>query len=122
MTSERPRLTLVTFGFKYGAPNANYIFDVSFLRNPAREEHWSLFASLDEGMESFVLEQPECATFLDRLLPLIRVLLGFDDDLRIALGCSSGRHRSRIVAEEIARRLSNEAVDVRVVHREEVYA
>jgi UPF0042 nucleotide-binding protein len=117
-----PHLTLVTFGFKYGAPNANYTFDVSFLRNPAREEAWSLFAPADEGMTRFVLEQPECEAFLERLMPLVRVLLGFDDDLRIGIGCSSGRHRSRIIANEIQRRLQQEDVLVRLVHREEVYA
>lgn len=122
MPQDRPRLTLVTFGFKYGAPNANYTFDVSFLRNPAREEQWGLFATADEGMARFVLEQEECTTFLDRLLPLIRVLLGFDDDLRIGIGCSSGRHRSRIVAHEIQRLLEQEGVDVKLVHREEVFA
>jgi len=119
---DRPHLTLVTFGFKYGAPNANYTFDVSFLRNPAREQAWSLFAAADEGMARFVLEQPECEAFLERLLPLVRVLLGFDDDLRIGIGCSSGRHRSRIVALEIQRRLEREGALVKLVHREEVYA
>jgi RNase adapter protein RapZ len=118
----RPRLTLVTFGFKYGAPHANYSFDVSFLQNPARQDPWSLFDRADDGMARFVLDQPECVAFLERLLPLLRVLLGFDDDLRVGIGCSSGRHRSRIVADEVRRRLEREGVDVRLVHREEVYA
>jgi UPF0042 nucleotide-binding protein len=119
---DRPRLTLVTFGFKYGAPNTNYTFDVSFLRNPAREAPWSLFDAPDPEMARYVLRQPECQAFLERLVPLLRALLAFDDDLRVGVGCSSGRHRSRIVADEVRRRLEAEGVRVRLVHREEVYA
>lgn len=115
----RRRLTLVTFGFKYGIPNTNHYFDVSFLRNPAREARWGLFASTDEKMREFVLSQPLCGLFLEGVIPLIRVLLDCDDDVRIGLGCSSGRHRSVIVAEEIKRRLESQEIIVRLIHREE---
>jgi UPF0042 nucleotide-binding protein len=118
----RPRLTLLTFGFKYGTPSANYVFDVSFLRNPAREESWSLFDAPDSGMRAFVLGQQSCTAFLERLVPLLQVLLSFDDDLRVGIGCSSGRHRSRIVADELRERLEHLGVEVRLVHREEVFA
>ena len=120
--ARRQSLTLVTFGFKYGAPNTNYYFDVSFLRNPAREERWNLFSQSGAEMRTFVLEQPACHAFLETLVPLIRILLECDDDVRIGLGCSSGRHRSYIVAEELKRRIESEDVSVRLIHREEVYA
>ncbi|MCC7013802.1 MAG: hypothetical protein IT454_14695 [Planctomycetes bacterium] len=114
------RLTLVTFGFKYGTPNTNYYFDVSFLRNPAREPQWDLFASPDERMRTFVLGQPLCQSFLDSVVPVIRLLMECDDDVRVGIGCSSGRHRSVIVAEEIKRRLECKDITVRLIHREEV--
>lgn len=120
--ARRQSLTLVTFGFKYGVPNTNYYFDVSFLRNPAREERWNLFSQSDPEMSQFVLEQPLCQAFLETLLPMIRVLLECDDDVRIGLGCSSGRHRSYIVAEELKRRIELDDVSVRLIHREEVDA
>jgi len=116
----RRRLTLVTFGFKYGAPNTNYYFDVSFLKNPAREPHWNLFASPDGGMREFVLSQALCQSFLESLVPVVRLLLECDDDVRVGIGCSSGRHRSVIVAEELKRRLESSDVAVRLFHREEV--
>lgn len=114
----RRRLTLVTFGFKYGNPNTNYYFDVSFLRNPAREEEWGLFASPDEKMREFVLSQPMCGAFLDKVIPLIRVLLDCDDDVRVGIGCSSGRHRSVIIAEDIKHHLESSNIAVQLVHRE----
>ena len=116
----RGRVTLLTFGFKYGPPPANYSFDVSFVRNPARESRWGMFAGLDDDMRRFVLSQPEAQAFLDALVPLVVVLVGCDDDLRIGLGCSGGRHRSRIIAEELQRRLVEAGIDANIVHREEL--
>ncbi len=120
MTQQRS-LTLVTFGFKYGPPNTNYYFDVSFLRNPAREDTWSLFSKPSADMRDFVLEQPACQLFIEALVPMIHVLLECDDDVRIGLGCSSGRHRSRIIADELRQRIESEDVAVRLINREEAY-
>lgn len=118
----RPDLVLTTFGFKYGLPNANYFFDVSFLRNPAREAQWNLFAEPDDEMRAFVLGQKACQDFLRDVLPLIRTVMRCDDGVRVAIGCNAGRHRSRIVAEELAHRLSLEGVGVKLIHREDMYA
>jgi UPF0042 nucleotide-binding protein len=111
----------VTFGFKYGAPGTNYYFDVSFLRNPAREEQWDLFDEPTEEMRRFVLDQPKCRAFIGHLVPLVRTLADCDDDIRIGIGCSAGRHRSRIVAAELAERLQSDQLDIRLVHREDEY-
>lgn len=117
----RGRVTLVTFGFKYGPAPANYSFDVSFLRNPARDPRWGLFASADDdGMRHFVLEQPQAEAFLHTLVPLIEVLSRCDDDLRIGLGCNAGRHRSRILAAELRRRLEARGIQTHLIHREEL--
>jgi len=112
-------VTIMTFGFKYGPPATNYYFDVSFLKNPARDSRWSLFDAPSSEMRDFVLGQPDCQTFLDKLLPLVRCLIGFDDDVRIGLGCSSGRHRSCIIADEVKKRLESEDILVRINHREQ---
>jgi UPF0042 nucleotide-binding protein len=111
----------MSFGFKYGAPPANYYFDVAFLKNPARESRWDLFAPVSKAMRDFVLGQPACRRFLDSVMPLIRTLLECDGDLRVAFGCNAGRHRSAIVVEEVARRLEDDDVAIKVVHREEAY-
>lgn len=115
------RLTIITFGFKYGLPGANYYFDVSFLRNPAREPQWGLFSKPCAAMRRFVMDQPEAVAFLDRLDPLVRLLLDVDDDVRIGIGCSSGRHRSYIMAELLKQRLEDDHTHVKLVHREEQY-
>lgn len=115
------RVTLVTFGFKYGPPPTNYSFDVSFVRNPARDPRWGMFAKADDaGMREFVLEQPQAQAFLQSLIPLIEVLSRCDDDLRVGLGCNAGRHRSRIIAAEIQQRLQERGIHAHLIHREEL--
>lgn len=115
-------LTLVSFGFKYGRPPANHVFDVSFLKNPAREATWSLWSEPSEEMRRWVLGQPTAVEFLAAALPYVRFLARTDDDVRVAFGCSAGRHRSTILVEELARRLRDEGFDVAVHHRERQFA
>jgi len=118
----RTAVTLVSFGFKYGRPPANHVFDVSFLKNPAREASWGLWSSPSEEMRHWVLAQPAAVEFLAAALPCVRFLAGTDDDVRIAFGCSAGRHRSTILVEELARRLRAEGLEVAVHHREREFA
>lgn len=114
----RLRVTLMSFGFKYGPPAANHVFDVSFLKNPARQEGWSLWSEPGAEMREWVLAQPDARAFLGAALPLLRILPTVDDDARVAFGCSAGRHRSAILVEEVARQLEAEGIEVVVVHRE----
>lgn len=117
-TKGRPKVTLMSFGFKYGLPNANYYFDVGFLRNPAREEKWSFFSKPTEEMRRYVLEQPEARTFMDKVVPLLAFLADIDQNQVFAFGCNAGRHRSSILVEELAKRLKGEGIDVDVCHRD----
>ena len=120
--AKRRRVTVVTFGFKYGQPNTNHYFDVSFVKNPAREARWDLFSQPCDDMRRFVLDQSSCRAFLESAVPLIRTLVEVDDDVRIGVGCNSGRHRSCIIGEELVRRLENDHTQVRLMHREERFA
>lgn len=115
------RITIMTFGFKYGLPSTNNYFDVSFAKNPAREEQWSLFDEPDDAMIEFVLSQPSVGRFIDSAIPLINTLIDLDDDVRIGIGCNAGRHRSIIIAEEIGKKLRRNDLEVDIIHREKPY-
>lgn len=112
------RITVVTFGFKYGPPPTNHTFDVSFLANPARDARWGLLSEPDDAMREFVLAQPAAAEFVARATELAVFLSEQDDDLRIGLGCSTGRHRCSLVAEALCDALANRGFDVLLVRRE----
>ena len=113
------RVKLMSFGFKYGIPNANYYFDVGFIKNPAREERWGFFAVPDDEMRTYVLNQPPVVEFLKYVVPLIKMLAPLDQSQVFAFGCNAGRHRSYILVEEIARQLTELGVVNKVIHREE---
>ncbi|QDU84385.1 glmZ(sRNA)-inactivating NTPase [Planctomycetes bacterium Pla163] len=115
---QHSRITVVTFGFKYGPPPTNHYFDVSFLSNPARDPRWGLFSRPDEQMRDFVMAQPAARDFIASAVPLIAFLSGQDDDLRIGLGCNAGRHRSVLLAEALCLELARLGHEVHVVHRE----
>ncbi len=122
LPAQRAALTLISFGFKYGRPPANHVFDVSFLKNPAREASWGLWSEPSEEMRRWVLAQPLAVEFLATAAPFVRLLAKTDDDVRVAFGCSAGRHRSTILVEELARRLREEGLSVSVHHRERSFA
>lgn len=112
------KVTLVSFGFKYGMPNANYYFDVGFIKNPAREKGWGFFSKTSKEMEEFVLGQGEVKEFLDKIEPLLIFLCGIDQNQVFAFGCSAGRHRSSVIVEELRRRLRRAGIEPIVYHRD----
>jgi RNase adapter protein RapZ len=124
-TSTRTRITVVSFGYKYGLPmDSDLVIDVRFLPNPFWIPELRDFTGLDAEVRNYVLSQ-ECAEeFLDRYLDLLRLISGgyrreAKRYLTIAVGCTGGKHRSVVVSEALATRLGHEdGITVKVVHRD----
>ena len=114
------KVILKTFGFKYGIPRANYYFDVSFLKNPARKDEFSFFSKVDDDMRRFVLNQPDALSFVDNVVPLILFLSKVDQSQIFAIGCNAGQHRSRIVSELISEKLIASGLDVVIIHEDQI--
>jgi len=118
------RVTVMSFGFKYGLPpDADLVVDCRFLPNP----HWvptlRPHTGQDQDVASYVLGQPAAGEFLDAYEPALLVVLnGYSHEGKryalVAVGCTGGKHRSVAMAEEVARRLGHDGVDVRVEHRD----
>jgi len=117
---KKNKIFLKSFGFKYGAPNANYYFDVGFLKNPAREDKWDFFSTPEESMKEYVLKQDSAQEFINRIVPLIEFLSGIDQRQVFAFGCNAGRHRSNIMVDELARIFREKGLEVDVEHRDMV--
>jgi RNase adapter protein RapZ len=119
------RVTLESFGFKYGAPSdADMIADARFLPNPFWQEPLRPLTGLDAPVSDFVLDQQGAREFVDRYVALLQpVLRGYARENKrtatIAVGCTGGKHRSVAMVEELAARLRGmPGLSVAVKHRD----
>ena len=116
--------SVVSFGYTHGLPlDADLVFDCRFLPNPHWVDELRPYSGLDEPVRSFVLSHKETTQFLDDLDELLSTLLPAykaegKSYLTIAMGCTGGRHRSVVLADELARRLSARGLRATVLHRD----
>jgi RNase adapter protein RapZ len=120
----RLRLSIVSFGFKYGLPvDADMVADCRFLPNPHWVTELAPLTGEDKEVRDYVLSQPGTSPFLDAYLQALRVALeGYQREgkhfVMLAVGCTGGKHRSVVVADQIAVRLADAWPGVRVIHRD----
>ncbi|GAA4127999.1 RNase adapter RapZ [Nocardioides fonticola] len=118
------RIRVVSFGFKYGIPvDADFVADMRFLPNP----HWipelRPGTGRDPEVSSYVLSRDGAAEFLDGYVPVLAGVAGGylregKRFMRIAVGCTGGKHRSVAMTEEITRRLQELGFAATATHRD----
>lgn len=123
--SNKLKLLIQSFGFKYGAPSdADLIADMRFIPNPYWNEELRPFNGEDKQVADYVLNAEGAEEFISNYVAaLAPVLQGFQRENRkrvsIGIGCTGGKHRSVATAIEIAKRLSGlEGVEVSIKHRD----
>ncbi|GGR25067.1 RNase adapter RapZ [Agromyces mediolanus] len=105
------RVTVLSFGFKYGIPtDADHVADARFLPNPFWEPELRALTGEDERVSGYVLGQPGAMEFIDAYAAaLAPVLAGYQRENKrhatVAIGCTGGKHRSVAIVREIAGRL-----------------
>ena len=122
--SEQLRVVLFSFGYKYGFPiDVNMVMDVRFLPNP----YWVPKMRAETGMikevAEHVLQSDAGLSFFLHLEPLLQCIVEQNNivgkkTVRIAIGCTGGRHRSVAVTEKIANFLRQFPVELTVFHRD----
>jgi RNase adapter protein RapZ len=116
--------SLLSFGFKHGVPlDVDLMFDCRFLPNPYWDESLRHRSGMDPAVRSYVLERPETTLFLDKVEDLLAMLVPAymregKSYLTVAMGCTGGRHRSVVLAEELLRRLERHGLPATVFHRD----
>jgi RNase adapter protein RapZ len=118
------RVMVLSFGFKYGLPvDADMVADCRFLPNP----HWipdlAPLNGLDRSVKDYVMRQPGTEEFISSYLDVLQVTLsGYERSgklfMTLAVGCTGGKHRSVVIAEELASRLAGPWPGVQVAHRD----
>ena len=122
--SEGLTTTVMSFGYKFGLPvDADIVLDVRFLPNPHWVEGLRDLTGDDKRVRDYVMDQEGTAEFLARARDLFTVWLpGFQEEGRhyvtVAVGCTGGRHRSVVLAEEIGAFIAEKGFAVKVLHRD----
>lgn len=117
-------ITVVSFGFKHGIPlDADLVFDVRFLANPHYVASLRYYDGNAEAVKDYVLSDPLTEPLLEKLFDLVEFSIPLYAKegkayLTIAIGCTGGRHRSIVVANELAHFLSGNNYTVIVEHRD----
>jgi UPF0042 nucleotide-binding protein len=121
----RTRLTIMSFGFKYGLPSdVDMVADMRFLPNPYWDEALRGLSGQDAAVHDYVLSNPLTGKFLGHFEGSLDIVLGgYVSENKpfatLAIGCTGGKHRSVAVAEELAKRLSSRSdIQVTLKHRD----
>ena len=118
------RIAVLSFGFRHGVPQeSDLVFDVRFLPNPNYVPEFKALSGKNARVARYVRAFPQTNEFLKRVQDLIGFLLPHfvaegKTYLTIAFGCTGGRHRSVMMAEEVARQLQRGGYPVRISHRD----
>ena len=122
---ERMLITCLAFGYKRGIPDgAAWVVDVRLLDNPYWVDELRPLDGRDARVRDYVLNQAAARDLLDNLERTLKNALPHyrqrgRSQLIVAFGCTGGRHRSVVMASEMADRLKHiEGVDVEFTARD----
>ena len=117
-------VNILSFGYSHGLPyNADLVTDVRFLKNPYFIPDMKGLTGEDPKVISFIMGSSEASLFLSKFLNLIRFLIPLYEKegkayLTIAIGCTGGRHRSVVIANEVGKALEGGRYKIKVLHRD----
>lgn len=115
---------ITSFGYKYGLPlDVDMVFDCRFLPNPHWVDELRPKSGLDAPVLDYVMAQDATARFLTELERMLELLVPLyvqegKSYLSVAFGCTGGRHRSVVIAEQAARILRRFGLDPAITHRD----
>ena len=123
-SSQDLKISVTSFGFKNGTPrDADIVFDVRFLPNPHWREELRASTGQSPMVRNYVLSFEDAQVFLNKIKDMVEFLLPrFISEgksyVGIAIGCTGGKHRSVVMAEEVTKWLKGENNDAVVLHRD----
>jgi len=118
------RVQVLSFGHKFGTPrDMELLFDVRHLPNPFFVSGLRDLTGGDRRVVKYLKAQPEVEETLERFSDLLYYLLPQykregKSYLTVGIGCTGGRHRSVMIANELAARLRRAGFDAQPVHRD----
>ncbi|HTY56993.1 MAG TPA: RNase adapter RapZ [Candidatus Binataceae bacterium] len=123
-SGNRMAVALVSFGYKYGTPvGLDLLLDVRFIPNPFFVPELRDLDGRTPEVQRYVMAQPQAQRFVDEVVRLLDFLLPLylregKSYLTIGLGCTGGKHRSPVLAQELQNRLGERGLEVQVRHHD----
>jgi UPF0042 nucleotide-binding protein len=123
-TESTMQISVLSFGYKHGLPtDVDMVLDCRFLPNPYWVDSLRPLTGLDLDVVRHVLRQDSANRFLEQVESLLEMLVPeYESEgkayLSIAFGCTGGRHRSVVIAQDIASRLRARGLRPTVKHRD----
>ena len=120
----RTQVVLTSFGYKHGLPlESDLVFDTRLLPNPFYVDRLRTRTGKTPSVRKYVLGSPGTKAFLRELFRFVDFALPrFAQEgkttVAIAVGCTGGKHRSVVIAEELRAHLKGGACGVRIYHRD----
>jgi len=117
-------ISVTSFGYRNGLPpDSDLVFDVRFLPNPNYIPRFKNLTGKNPAVARYIRSFPQTVEFIGRISELLIYLLPHyiregKSYLTIAFGCTGGRHRSVMIAEEIRKRLLEAGFKAKVSHRD----
>jgi UPF0042 nucleotide-binding protein len=115
---------VTSFGYRYGVPSdCDLVFDVRFLPNPNYIPRFKKLSGRHPAVARYVRGFPQTAEFIDRISDLLVYLLPHyiregKSYLTIGFGCTGGRHRSVMMADQIRKNLARAGFTAKASHRD----
>lgn len=123
-SQKRMIVNVMSFGYRYGLPaDADMVLDVRFLPNPYYVEELKHYNGHHPSVENYVLDNVESKEFLKRAIGMLNFLVPLYEKegkvrLNIALGCTGGKHRSVVMANQFSAHLQAMKYVVHASHRD----
>ena len=104
-------IEITSFGHKYGQPEADVMLDMRCLENPYWVPALRELSGLDVPVREYILRDKDSAAYLQTVLTLLAMQAKLAvrrgcERLRIAVGCTGGRHRSVSIARAVTEYLN----------------
>ena len=118
---------IFSFSFHRGLPKdesghgGGFVFDARSLPNPGREARFNTFTGKDAPVIDYLHQQESVHQYLAGVMSLVDASVsnyqsrGFKS-LMVSFGCTGGEHRSVYLAEQLAKHLRRNGVEVVVRH------
>ncbi len=115
---------VTSFGYRHGVPSdSDLVFDVRFLPNPNYIPQFKKLSGRHPSVARYIRSFPQTVEFLERISQLLVYLIPHyiregKSYLTIAFGCTGGRHRSVMIADEMRKRLARHGFRIKTTHRD----